>query len=78
MAKKVFVGKVKSTKMQKTATVIVDMVKTHPLYGKRVKRTGTFKAHVPEKIKLKEGDFVKIESCRPLSKDKKWRILEVL
>ncbi|MBU1016549.1 MAG: 30S ribosomal protein S17 [Patescibacteria group bacterium] len=78
MAKKSFVGKVKSAKMQKTVTVVVDMVKTHSLYQKRVKSTSTFKAHIPEKIKVKEGDFVKIESCRPLSKDKKWRVLEVL
>ncbi|OIP98076.1 30S ribosomal protein S17 [candidate division WWE3 bacterium CG09_land_8_20_14_0_10_39_24] len=78
MAKKVFVGKIKSAKMQKTVTVLVDMVKVHPLYKKRVKHTSKFKAHLPGEIKVKEGDFVKIESCRPISKDKKWQVKEVL
>jgi len=78
MAKKNFIGKVKSTKMQKTVSVVVNIMKVHPLYGKRMRSTKTFKAHIPEKIKVKEGDFVRIESCRPISKDKKWQVKEVL
>ncbi|MFH1565983.1 MAG: 30S ribosomal protein S17 [bacterium] len=78
MDKKTITGKVKSVKMQKTAVVVVNTVKPHPLYGKRIKRAKSFKAHIPEKIEVKENDFVKIESCRPLSKDKRWQIVKVL
>ena len=78
MAKKVFTGVISSTKMQKTVVVTVNVSKKHPLYGKVVRRNKRFKAHVPENIKAELGKKVEIESCSPISRDKKWIIKEVL
>ncbi len=78
MAKKVFTGVVSSTKMQKTVVVTVDVSKKHPLYGKIVRKSRKFKAHVPENIKAELGKKVEIESCSPISHDKKWVIKGVL
>ena len=73
--KKVRIGIVTSDKMEKTAVVsIVEFVR-HPLYGKAVKRTIKFKAHDEENT-CKKGDRVKIMETRPLSKDKRWRLVE--
>lgn len=70
-------GKVVSDKMDKTITVaIVDHVK-HPLYGKIVKRTIKLKAH-DENNECAKGDTVKVMETRPLSKDKRWRLVEVI
>lgn len=70
-------GKVVSNKMDKTIVVaIVDHVK-HPLYGKIVKRTYKLKAH-DEKNECNIGDTVKVMETRPLSKDKRWRLVEVV
>jgi small subunit ribosomal protein S17 len=70
-------GKVTSDKMDKTVVVaIVDNV-AHPLYKKIVKRTVKFKAH-DEKNECGIGDKVKIMETRPLSKDKRWRVVEIL
>ena len=70
-------GKVVSDKMDKTIVVaIVDSVK-HPLYGKIVKRTYKLKAH-DENNDCKIGDRVKVMETRPLSKDKRWRLVEVI
>ena len=70
-------GKVVSDKMDKTITVaIVDHVK-HPLYGKIVKRTIKLKAH-DEKNECAKGDTVKVMETRPLSKDKRWRLVEII
>lgn len=70
-------GKVVSNKMDKTIVVaIVDHVK-HPLYGKIVKRTYKLKAH-DEKNECTEGDTVKVMETRPLSKDKRWRLVEII
>ena len=70
-------GKVVSDKMDKTITVaVVDNVK-HPLYGKIVKRTYKLKAH-DENNECKVGDTVKVMETRPLSKDKRWRLVEIL
>lgn len=70
-------GKVVSNKMQKTIVVaIVDHVK-HPLYNKIVKRTYKLKAH-DENNDCNIGDTVKVMETRPLSKDKRWRLVEVL
>ncbi|WP_124066986.1 30S ribosomal protein S17 [Clostridium sp. E02] len=70
-------GKVVSNKMDKTIVVaIVDHVE-HPLYGKIVKRTYKLKAH-DEKNDCNMGDTVKVMETRPLSKDKRWRLVEVL
>jgi small subunit ribosomal protein S17 len=76
-ARKVVVGKVVSDKMDKTITVLVETYKKHPLYGKRVKYSKKFKAHDENNV-AKIGDVVKIMETRPLSKDKRWRLVEVV
>jgi small subunit ribosomal protein S17 len=76
-ARKVVVGKVVSDKMDKTITVLVETYKKHPLYGKRVKYSKKFKAH-DENNTAKIGDIVKIMETRPLSKDKRYRLVEVV
>ena len=75
--RKTRVGKVVSDKMDKTVVVaIVDNVK-HPLYKKIVKRTVKFKAH-DEKNECNTGDIVEIMETRPLSKDKRWRVMNII
>ena len=75
--RKTRVGKVVSDKMDKTIVVaIVDNVK-HPLYSKIVKRTYKLKAHDEEQV-ARIGDKVKVMETRPLSKDKRWRLVEVV
>ena len=75
--RKVHTGKVVSDKMDKTITVaIVDNVK-HPLYGKIVKKTYKLKAH-DENNECRIGDTVKVMETRPLSKDKRWRLVEIV
>ena len=75
--RKTRVGKVVSNKMDKTIVVsIVDNVK-HPLYGKIVKRTYKLKAH-DEKNECNIGDRVRVMETRPLSKDKRWRLVEIV
>jgi len=70
-------GKVVSNKMDKTIVVaVVDNVK-HPLYGKIVKRTYKLKAH-DENNECQIGDRVKVMETRPLSKDKRWRLVEII
>ena len=70
-------GKVVSNKMDKTIVVaVVDNVK-HPLYGKIVKRTYKLKAH-EENNECNSGDRVKVMETRPLSKDKRWRLVEII
>ncbi|MDH4091168.1 MAG: 30S ribosomal protein S17 [Cyclobacteriaceae bacterium] len=71
------VGKVTSNKMQKTITVAVDRKVKHPIYGKFVNRTTKFKAH-DETNTAGVGDTVRIMETRPLSKDKRWRLVEVV
>ena len=75
--RKTRIGIVTSDKMDKTAVVsIVELVR-HPLYGKAVKKTVKYKAHDEENT-CKIGDRVKIMETRPLSRDKRWRIVEVI
>ncbi len=75
--RKVRTGKVVSDKMDKTITVaIVNNVK-HPLYGKIVKKTYKLKAH-DENNECRIGDTVKVMETRPLSKDKRWRLVEIV
>ncbi|ANE46792.1 30S ribosomal protein S17 [Paenibacillus swuensis] len=74
--RKLQVGKVVSDKMDKTITVAVETYKMHDLYHKRIKYTKKFKAH-DELNEAKIGDTVKIMETRPLSKDKRWRLVEV-
>lgn len=76
-ARKVVSGKVVSDKMDKTIVVLVETYKKHPLYGKRVKYSKKFKAH-DENNTANIGDVVKIMETRPLSKDKRWRLIEVV
>ncbi len=75
--RKVMVGTVKSNKMDKTAVVAVETNVRHKVYGKTVKRTYKLKAHDEENV-CQIGDKVKVMETRPLSKDKRWRIVEVL
>ena len=70
-------GRVVSNKMQKTVTVLLERQVQHPLYGKIVRRSTKVHAH-DEKGECKEGDLVRIVECRPLSKTKNWRVVEVL
>ncbi len=75
--RKVRVGQVVSDKMDKTAVVAVTRLVKHPRYGRFVKKTTKFKAH-DEKNECQIGDVVRIAETRPLSKDKRWRIVEVM
>ena len=70
-------GKVVSNKMQKTIVVAVEDHVKHPLYGKIVKRTYKLKAH-DENNDCNIGDTVRVMETRPLSKDKRWRLVEVM
>lgn len=76
-ARKVRIGKVVSDKMDKTIVVAVETYKRDPLYGKRVKVTKKFKAH-DEENSAKVGDVVRIAETRPLSKEKRWRLVEIV
>ncbi len=71
------VGRVVSDKMDKTVVVAVDYVRRHPLYNKRITRTSKFQAH-DENNTCQEGDIVRIEETRPLSKHKRWIVREVV
>ena len=71
------VGTVISNKMQKTITVAVHRKFKHPMYGKFVGRTTKFAAH-DEKNECNIGDTVKIMETRPLSKNKRWRLVEIV
>ncbi len=75
--RKVMVGTVKSNKMDKTVVVAVETNVSHGIYGKTVKRTYKLKAHDEENA-CQIGDKVKVMETRPLSKDKRWRVVEVL
>lgn len=75
--RKVRIGKVVSDKMDKTVVVAVERLVQHPLYKKPVKDTKRYKAH-DEENKCKLGDTVEMMETRPLSKDKRWRVTEIL
>ena len=70
-------GVVVSDKMDKTVVVQVTAVKPHPLYKKVVRRTSRLKAH-DEQNEARVGDTVLVRECRPLSRDKTWRLIKVL
>jgi small subunit ribosomal protein S17 len=76
-SRKTRVGVVVSDKMQKTVVVAVDRRVPHPVYGKMVTRTTRLKAH-DEENSAKQGDTVRIMETRPLSKDKRWRVVEIV
>lgn len=75
MAKKQLQGIVISNRMQKTVVVKVERIKEHPLYKRRFKVHKKYKAH-DEKGECRIGDKVIIEECRPISKEKKWRVVK--
>jgi len=77
MSKKQLTGKVVSDKMQKTIVVEVERIKEHPKYKRRYKVSKKYKAH-DEKGEYHVGDKVIIEECRPISKEKKWRVIKKL
>jgi small subunit ribosomal protein S17 len=77
MARRRFIGVVISDKMQKTVTVKVTQMAKHAKYGRTLKKYNTFKAH-DEQNASKHGDTVCIEETRPLSKDKRWRVVEIV
>lgn len=76
-ARKVRQGTVVSDKMEKTVVVAIERRVPHPVYGKMVTRTKRLKAH-DEANSAKVGDTVRIVETRPLSKDKRWRLLEIV
>jgi len=70
-------GRVVSNKMDKTITVLVERVVKHPVYGKYIKRSTKMMAHHEQNV-CQEGDVVAIASCRPLSKNKTFKLVQVL
>ena len=76
-SKRSLVGRVVSDKMDKTVVVAVEELEQHKLYKKAIKTTVKFKAH-DENNEAHEGDKVSIMETRPLSKDKRWRVVEVI
>jgi small subunit ribosomal protein S17 len=75
--RKTRVGVVSSSKMDKTIVVEITTLKQHPLYGRTVKRSTKFKAH-DENNECGAGDTVEIMECRPLSKEKRWRLVRIV
>ena len=75
--RKVLTGTVKSNKMDKTIVVAVETSEKHKTYGKFMKKTYTLKAH-DENNECQIGDKVKVMETRPLSKDKRWRVVEIV
>jgi small subunit ribosomal protein S17 len=71
------VGRVVSNKADKTVTIKIERQVQHPLYGKYIKRTSKVHAH-DEDNSCNQGDLVKIVQCRPISKTKAWRVVEIL
>jgi small subunit ribosomal protein S17 len=70
-------GKVVSNKMDKSITVLVERVVKHPVYGKYIKRSTKMMAHDEQNV-CQEGDIVAIASCRPMSKNKSFKLVQVL
>jgi len=70
-------GRVVSNKMQKTVTVLIERQVKHALYGKYIRRSTKVHAH-DEEGRCQEGDVVRVSECRPLSKTKNWRVVEIL
>lgn len=71
------VGRVVSNKMEKTVVVAVDYLKPHPLYRKTIRKTNKFHAH-DEQNECRIGDVVRIGETRPLSKTKRWEVVEIM
>jgi small subunit ribosomal protein S17 len=77
MPRKVLTGEVVSDKMQKTVVVSVMTTSRHPLYNKVLRRSKKYKAH-DEQERCQEGDVVRIEESRPLSRTKRWQVVEIV
>ncbi|MCL5967530.1 MAG: 30S ribosomal protein S17 [Firmicutes bacterium] len=75
--RKIREGRVVSDKMEKTVVVAVERLVAHPLYKKRIRRTTRLKAH-DEQNQCRTGDTVRVVETRPLSKEKRWRVVEIL
>jgi len=75
--RKIRFGQVVSTKMDKTAVVAVEIAKRHPIYKKTIKRTVKYKVH-DENNECQPGNMVRIVETRPLSKEKRWRVAEIM
>lgn len=74
---RVVTGKVVSNKMDKSATVLIERREKHPVYGKYIRRSSKLHIHDAENA-CQEGDVVTIEQCRPLSRTKSWRLVEIV
>ncbi len=70
-------GRVVSTAMDKTITLVVERLVPHPLYGKYIRRTTKVHAHDEDNV-CQKGDWVSVVECRPVSKQKTWRLVDVL
>jgi len=70
-------GRVVSNKMNKSVTILVERQVKHPLYGKYIRRSTKLHAH-DEENSCNEGDVVRVSECRPLSKTKNWRVVEIV
>jgi small subunit ribosomal protein S17 len=77
MPRKVYTGEVVSDKMDKTVVVVVKRLAQHPVYKKTIRKASKFKAH-DEENRAKIGDTVTIIESRPLSKDKRWKVIKVV
>ncbi|GFH41148.1 30S ribosomal protein S17 [Pseudolactococcus insecticola] len=75
--RKVYQGRVVSDKMDKTITVVIETKRNHPVYGKRINYSKKLKAH-DENNTAKTGDIVRVMETRPLSKDKRFRLVEIV
>jgi small subunit ribosomal protein S17 len=75
--RRTLIGTVVSNKMDKTVVVAVERVKRHPLYRRTIRRTTKYKAH-DEKNECRLGDVVKLVESRPLSREKRWRVIQIL
>lgn len=75
--RKTRVGRVVSNKMEKTVVVLIEERRQHPLYRRTIRRSERWKAH-NEGNNARLGDLVRIEECRPLSKEKHWRVIEIV
>ncbi len=75
--KRAVTGKVISNKMDKTATVLIERKVKHPIYGKYIRRSTKLHVHDADNA-CQEGDTVTIQECRPLSKSKSWRLVDIV
>jgi small subunit ribosomal protein S17 len=77
MPKKIYTGNVISNKMDKTVVVAVTRLTQHPIYKKTIKKIAKFKAH-DEDNKCNKGDIVSIIESRPVSRDKRWKVMDIV